>query len=131
MIESRHLGLVTPGEIENLRERLQKLAESLAEDTLDIDGILALAEMPTDLNCDRPQEPDGLLLNEIRIERKIRIGVARDEAFCFYYEDNLELLQELEAEVVTFSPLHEFSNCRKISAVYFLEADIRNSMRKI
>lgn len=105
VIGSRHLGLITPGEIEDLKERLQKLA-GILEDTLDIDGILELAENAPDLNCGRPQELTDLLYSR-KSSGKIRIGVARDEAFCFYYEDNLELLQELGAELVSFSPLHD------------------------
>lgn len=105
VIESRHLGLVTPGEIENLKDRLQKLA-GILEETLDIDGILALAENASDLNCDRPRKLADVLYRR-KSSKKIRIGVARDEAFCFYYEDNLELLQELGAELVSFSPLHD------------------------
>lgn len=117
VIESRHLGLVTPGEIENLRERLQKLA-GILEDTLDIDGILALAKSATDLNCDRPQRLTDFLYRRNK-NRKIRIGVARDEAFCFYYEDNLELLQELGAELVTFSPLHDSNLPENIGGLLF------------
>lgn len=117
VIESRHLGLVMPGEIENLRERLQKLA-GILEDTLDIDGILALAKTAPDLDGDRPQKLVDLL-NRRNSGKKIRIGVARDEAFCFYYEDNLELLKELGAELVFFSPLHEEQLPEQIGGLLF------------
>lgn len=117
VIESRHLGLVTPGEIKNLRERLQKLA-GILEDTLDIDGILALAETASELKCDRPQKLADLLYKRAG-NKKIRIGAARDEAFCFYYEDNLELLQELGAELVFFSPLHDDSLPEGIGGLLF------------
>lgn len=111
VIESRHLGLVTPGEISGIRFRLQKLAEIL-EKTVDIGGILELAGAASEM--DGPI-PDALrspakayddVSQGIR-KQKLRIAVARDEAFCFYYEDNLELLQNLGAELVRFSPLYD------------------------
>ncbi len=117
VIESRHLGLVTPGEIENLQDRLQKLS-GILEDTLDMDGILALAEAAPDLECGRPQKLTDLLYRRSG-GKKIRIGVARDEAFCFYYEENLDLLQELGAELVSFSPLHDGSLPEGISGLLF------------
>ncbi len=139
VIESRHLGLVTPGEIGNLKNRLHRLAEIL-EISLDIDGILHLAQDAPDVNVSMPEELNRQITDcrkllsagtsdsaenarnvrkpqtEDRIEnvrirqglRKIpRIAVARDEAFCFYYEDNLDLLRELGAELVSFSPLRD------------------------
>ena len=103
IIESRHLGLVTPDEITGLQEKLQQLAE-LLEETLDVEKILQLADDAEELAWEAPKLP--------KLERKegqnpLRIGIARDEAFCFCYQDNLELLQEMGAELVTFSPLHD------------------------
>ena len=99
-IESRHLGLVLPGEVADLREKLNRLAKVL-EDTLDLDGLLDLAKTAPALETVKPDLP--------AVDRKIpvRIGLARDEAFCFIYEDNLELLQDLGVELVEFSPVHD------------------------
>ena len=106
VIESRHLGLVTPGEIEGLKERLQKLSVIL-EKTLDIDGILELAASASELSgCEMPESLAAILTRE-KGKMPVRIGVAKDEAFCFYYEDNLDLLRELGAEIVEFSPIHD------------------------
>lgn len=104
-LDSRHLGLVLPGEIEALREKLNRLADHL-EQTVDLDGMLSFSE-----KCaDTAQTVVGEYKNKIRalsLPEAVRIGVAEDDAFCFTYLDNLELLQELGAELVPFSPLHD------------------------
>lgn len=95
-LESRHLGLVTAGEVENLRGKLNLLAEQL-ERTVELDRLLEIA-------CSAPpmaRKRDG----REKTARGIRIGVAADEAFCFTYQDNLLLLERMGAEVVAFSPL--------------------------
>ena len=98
MIESRHLGLVTPGEIADLGQKLDKLA-ALLEETVDMEGLLALAaEAPT---LDAPPAP------VVPPMPKAKIAVARDEAFCFLYQDNLDLLRDYGAEISFFSPLHD------------------------
>ncbi|MCC8067724.1 MAG: cobyrinic acid a,c-diamide synthase [Clostridiales bacterium] len=135
-VESRHLGLVTPDEITDLKTRLVRLAAEL-EQCLDLDGILALAEEAEDYEnnvLELPQSVrkwlpgccDNPIKRKFDIEDTIsaksgesgqaerfgcgklpRIAVAKDEAFCFYYQDNLELLELLGAQIVPFSPLHD------------------------
>ena len=108
VLESRHLGLVLPGEIERLREKLQKLAV-LLEETLDLEGLISMAREAPQLLYREPELPrvqEQLPGHEEILKRgQIRIGVAQDEAFCFTYRDNLQLLQDLGAELVPFSPL--------------------------
>lgn len=104
VIESRHLGLVLPHEIQDLKERLQRLA-GILEDTLDVDGILTLAESAAGLPEESIEEEQAAF--SFHLPKKVRIGVARDEAFCFFYEDNLQLLKDMGAELVDFSPVHE------------------------
>ena len=95
VIESRHLGLVLPEEIPQLKERLGKLSQVL-EKSLDIEGILKLAEETPELSW---EEPSGI---SWKSPKELRIGIARDAAFCFFYEDNLELLREMGATLVPF-----------------------------
>ena len=99
VLESRHLGLVMPEEIADLQQKLMELAEIL-EKSVDIDGLLELAEHAEEL----PVQESPV---SYHTGRKIRIALAKDEAFCFFYQDNLELLQEMGAELVPFSPIHD------------------------
>ncbi len=107
-IESRHLGLVTAAEIQNLREKMQALAAQ-AEKTLDIDALLALGH-----------EAPPLRYAPIVLPRKekIRLAVARDKAFCFYYEDSLDAVREMGGEIVPFSPLGESALPEEIDGLY-------------
>lgn len=101
VIESRHLGLVLPDEIPELKDRLHKLAGVL-EETLDIDRILKLAGEVPDLLDAKPES-----VTDFRLSEPVRIGVAEDEAFCFFYADNFRLLGEMGAEIVPFSPMED------------------------
>ena len=98
MVESRHLGLVTPGEIEDLGQKLDALA-ALLERTVDMEGLLALAGSAPALEAP-PAPPIPPL-------PRTKIAVARDQAFCFLYRDNLDLLTDYGAELTFFSPLHD------------------------
>jgi cobyrinic acid a,c-diamide synthase len=92
-MQSRHLGLVMGFE----REHDLKALASLLEDHAAIDEILALRATPS---C-QISEP------EARAKKSVRIGVAQDEAFCFYYRDNLRELERCGAELAFFSPLRD------------------------
>lgn len=119
--ESRHLGLVTPEETEGLKERLQKAGEILAE-TVDLDEILQIAEEAADFCTDDSSAADfyteasftvglsgGGASGAAETPKEVgpRIAVARDRAFCFYYKDNLELLEKSGCRLVYFSPLND------------------------
>ena len=96
-LPERHLGLVTAQEMERLQEKLDLLAGA-AEDGIDLDGLLTLARGASAL----ADETAPLLP---ACKQRLRVAVARDTAFCFYYEDNLDVLRALGAEIVPFSPL--------------------------
>lgn len=108
-LESRHLGLITAAEVEDLQEKLQRLAAQV-EKSIDLDGLLALAQTAPKLEYTIPPLPAP--------GAPVRIGMAKDKAFCFYYEDNLNLLEELGAELVPFSPLEDASLPEHLDGLY-------------
>ncbi|MDD3204777.1 MAG: cobyrinate a,c-diamide synthase [Lachnospiraceae bacterium] len=100
--QSRHLGLVLPDEVKDLQKELQQLSASM-EQTIDVDRILAIAEAAEEFTYEAPK-------TEIAKEKEkvnIRIAIAMDAAFCFYYQESLQLLKSLGAELVPFSPLFD------------------------
>lgn len=129
-LESRHLGLVMPEEIDNLRQRLYRAGELLTA-TIDFDMLLKIAENAPEMeghfpgeakeNCREDtdlfrcredsdisggRETDFDISDQTNPER-VKVAVARDEAFCFYYQDNLDLLEELGCDLLFFSPMHD------------------------
>lgn len=108
-LESRHLGLVTADETENIQRKLDLLAAQ-AEKTIDLDLLLKLADSAPALDYEKPRIP--------RLSKPVRIAVADDRAFCFYYQDTLRLLEEEGAELVTFSPLTDSALPEHIGGLY-------------
>lgn len=99
-LPSRYLGLVAPEELEGFSQWVKELADTL-EETLEIDGILETAKKAPYL-----EEADGEKKKPWlpRLSSPVQLAVAKDEAFSFYYEENLELLQQMGARIVFFSP---------------------------
>lgn len=123
-LESRHLGLKLPGEIRDLKEQVERLAEKL-EETVDLERLLQIAERKTDgdlkaADADKAAAAGGPSavsgadrkaegyhpISPAKGLEQVTIGVARDEAFCFYYRDNLRMLQQAGARLEFFSPIH-------------------------
>ncbi|MEL7607988.1 MAG: cobyrinate a,c-diamide synthase [Bacillota bacterium] len=108
-VKSRHLGLITAGEIADIKAKLVRLGK-LAEQYIDMTGILELARSAPAL--DEPLTPEAAL------PRSVRVAVARDKAFCFLYQENLELLESLGCELVFFSPLCDRALPERIGGLY-------------
>ena len=108
-LESRHLGLVTAQEVDDLDNKVNLLAEQ-AEKTIDLDLLICCAQESEPLSF------EGLSIPHY--QGKIRIAVAKDRAFCFYYHDDLEILEEMGAELTPFSPLSDMNLPENIHGIY-------------
>ena len=139
-IGSRHLGLVTAGEIADLKEKMNRLAH-LCEQHIHLDAVIEAAQAAIPLADPAQKQAQqssqtvaggsarekgipqkqaqqssqtvaggiGTGSEEVpaALGRGLRIGIAKDAAFCFYYAENLELLRTLGCELVFFSPLND------------------------
>ncbi len=97
--ESRHLGLVTASEIADLKSKIALLSHQ-ARKTIDLEKLQAIANTAKEISVLENQSYE-------KNADKPKIYISNDEAFCFYYDDNLQLLKNLGAELAFFSPLHD------------------------
>lgn len=100
-LPSRHLGLMMPAEMHDIKEKISHMADHL-EENCDIEAILKIAS-----NAPKIASTISHKSSVKPVDPEVCIGVARDEAFCFYYRENLRLLEQLGARIVYFSPLHD------------------------
>lgn len=108
-LESRHLGLIPSVETADLEQKLERLAQGL-EKTVDLQGLLKLSEVGP-----------GLVTSPLAVPAAhcpVKIGLARDEAFNFYYEDNLDLFRSFGVEWVPFSPVHDRQLPEGLGGIY-------------
>ena len=130
-IKSRHLGLTMPQEQSELRGHLNAFAKQL-EEYLDVDGILELAgysgeKLPeagkteqsnqTDLNQEETKQDEIRPIDSESEPPTRRMAVAMDEAFCFYYQENLDFLRQQGWELIPFSPLRDAALPEQIHAI--------------
>ena len=102
-LESRHLGLLMPDDIDGLKDQLAHAA-TLMEENLDMDALAEIMQEAPELEAD--YETGVAMADETEMPC---LAVARDEAFCFYYEENLRMLRKAGIRIKEFSPLHDSS----------------------
>ncbi|AFZ20865.1 cobyrinate a,c-diamide synthase [Allocoleopsis franciscana] len=133
-IPARHLGLVPTAEMVQLDDLIDRLAH-LAESCFDWELLFPLLTSPSDSDPPQPSTPlaSSLKLRLIKGGTRfkvpqvmgdlggdpVRLAVARDRAFSFYYQDNLDILQELGAELVPWSPLTDTALPADVQGLYF------------
>lgn len=100
-LPERHLGLVPSLEMTKLDESLNILAQNI-EQTVDINGLLELA-----LSWTKEVPKSTFNIGKAPVSEKVNLGVAYDEAFHFYYWDNVELFKEWGVKLQFFSPLED------------------------
>ena len=98
-LPSRHLGLVEPEEIEDFQRWTERVAAQM-EESVDVARLMEIARVEPPIKSEKIQPA-------MESARRVRIAVSEDEAFNFTYEENRALLQQLGAELVPFSPLHD------------------------
>jgi cobyrinic acid a,c-diamide synthase len=113
-LSDRHLGLIPTDEITNFDQIIDRLAD-LGKRCFDWEALMPLIKNSQDL----PAISDQPLLANVKIRTKVRIAVARDRAFNFYYADNLDILEKLGAELVDWSPLADTQLPDQIHGLYF------------
>lgn len=113
-LESRHLGLVTAAEVTDLQKKLRRMGE-VAQNTVDLPGLLQLAATAPALGVPPTFPGRGRGPEQTFVKQgdgaasagggRVKLAVAQDAAFCFYYRENLDLLRAAGAELCFFSPL--------------------------
>ena len=111
-LQGRHLGLVPSTELPEIRSTFAHLA-NLAQDSLAWDKLLPL------INQSIASTSGNIYVNHQSPVSKIKLAVAKDKAFSFYYQDNLDILTELGAELIFWSPLEDQQMPDKVQGMYF------------
>jgi len=112
VMPERHLGLVTADELDISKEVLSILC-AMVRDHIDIKGLCDSLD-----SFDLPEKKSSQITG-VSGAKGPTIAVARDKAFCFYYQDNLEILKQFGAKIIEFSPLNDDRLPKDIDGIYF------------
>lgn len=104
-VPSRHLGLIVPEEEGMFENWIARIADAM-EKTIDVKKIMEIAHKASEITGNLPQDLEEMI-RDAGHKKRVRIAVARDEAFSFYYSENLQLMEKMGAELVFFSPIHD------------------------
>ena len=116
-LKSRHLGLMTVEENDGVEK--SKAVGAILADTVDLDRLLEIAAADTYLPWDKKAEAAFPLSHYVKLfDSKKKIAVAYDEAFWFYYKDNIKYLELAGAQITYFSPLHDKGIPEDIDGIY-------------
>lgn len=111
-LSSRHLGLVEAYEVQDLKEKIEVLKKEFQK-TIDIKAIYETAEINLSYKLKN-------IFSDFKDKYKnIKIGIAKDNAFSFYYNDNIEFLENLGTEIKYFSPLKDEKIPDDVDMLYF------------
>ncbi|MBI4687305.1 MAG: cobyrinate a,c-diamide synthase [Nitrospirae bacterium] len=113
-IPHRHLGLMVAEESPLTDDNIQRLADAVLKHV----DVGLLIDIGTLRDGDTERQRKITVSLHPRVSVSIKIAVAYDKAFCFYYEDNLDLLRDAGAEIVRFSPLKDSSIPEGVDAIY-------------
>lgn len=109
-IDSRHLGLKLPSEIDEIENQIGIIRKEIS-DKVDVEAVLAIAdsvkEEVVNIIDNENIDEENVDLESINDTDRLRLAVAYDEAFCFYYEDNFRVLRDAKVDLVFFSPIHD------------------------
>lgn len=99
-IDSRHLGLVKPDEIDDIKEKIKIIADAI-EENVDLKLLTEIAQNAPNIEL----EPEMQIIK--KLDKSFKMAIAKDEAFCFYYKDNFNALKKMGVDLIEFSPLHD------------------------
>jgi len=108
-IPERHLGLFMGDESPLKEEQIDRLVQAV-EENINIDRLLQLNMVKIDDKIKSPAKN--------QIDKRVTIAVARDRAFCFYYQDNFDLFAQAGIDIIYFSPLHDTKLPENMDGIY-------------
>lgn len=100
-MDERHLGLIPPGELESSQSKIVRLANKVSEEIY-YDKILSLIKT-------RKSKLTKPINDKSKVPKLVKIIIALDNSFNFYYNENLSVLRNLGAEITYFSPISDTS----------------------